>query len=488
VTAVLATDVFHAWDRAGIRYCLWKGSFHLEDSLDGRSDLDVLVDAAQLNDAQAILLRLGCRPGRVAPARDEVGVEDFLGIQPETRQMVHFHMYSRLIAGEGHHHRFRLPWERHVLDTRTEIGDVYVADPAVEAALLLIRSSLRLTWVGRSLMSLGFDAGVVEQLDWLLDKTEPKEVLTTVRSWLGGSVERLVKTCVMEGPTPRHLAALRVAVADALASQSSVSGLRSVTRRWWRTFSWARRGVYRRFLERPVFLGRRGRGGGVLVAVIGADGSGKSTLARDLRTWFAPKLDVVYLYMGSGDGPSSLIRWPMRVVHRTVLRAGHDEHRKALFERRHPGMLGAAKTVWALALAREKERKLRKAMVARNRGLLVICDRYPQLQFSGQNDGPFLRSWRSSASPLRRYLAAVEGRPYQLSARFVPDLVLRLNVDEAAASSRRPELDPGYLRRRIELVHSLRFDGSLFGVVDIDATRPYPRVFADAAEAIWSRT
>lgn len=486
---MLATDVFRAWNRAGIRYCIWKGSFHLEDSLDGRSDLDVLVDAGQLGDAQAILSGFGCRPSRVAPARAEVGVEDFLGIQPETKQLVHFHMYARLVAGEGHLHRFRLPWERHVLNTRTEVGDVYVADPAVEAALLLIRSSLRLTWIGRSLMSLGLvDAGVVEQLDWLLDRTEPKEVLATVRSWLGGSVESLVEPCLMEGLTPRNLAVLRAAVLGALASQSSVSGLRSVTRRWWRFFTWARRGVYRRFLERPVFLGRGGRAGGVLVALIGPDGSGKSTLARDLRQWFAPKLDVVYMYMGSGDGPSSLIRWPMKVVHRTVLRAGHDGNGKAILGRRHPGALGAAKTVWALALAREKERKLRKAMVARNRGLLVICDRYPQMQFPGQNDGPFLRSWRSSASPIRRYLAAVEGRPYQLAARFVPDLVLRLNVDEAVASSRRPELDPGYLQRRIELVQALRFDGSLFGVVDIDATRPYARVFADAAEAIWSRT
>lgn len=487
---MLTTDVFRAWNRAGIEYCLWKGSFHLQDSLEGRSDLDVLVDVEQLGEAQTILSRYGCRPSRAAPARAEVGVEDFLGIEAESRRLVHFHVYSRLIVGESHLDRFRLPWERHVLNTRTKVGDVYVADPAVDAALLLIRSSLRITGMGRFLMPLGLvNAGVAEQLDWLLDKTDPKDVLGTVRAWLlGGSVDRALEACLMDGPTPRNLAALRPAVTVALASQSSVSGLRAVTRRWRRTFAWGRRGVYRRFLERPVLLGRGGRTGGVLVAVIGPDGSGKSTLARDLRRWFAPKLDVVYVYMGSGDGPSSLIRWPMKVVHRTVLRSRHEGSGKAALERRHPGMLDAAKTVWALALAREKQRKLRKAMVARNRGLLVICDRYPQSQFPGQNDGPFLRRWRTSRSRVRRYLGAVEGRPYQLAARFAPDLILRLNVDQAAASIRRPELDPGYLQRRIELVQALTFDGSLFGVVEIDATRPYARVFADAAEAIWSRT
>jgi len=487
---VLTTDVFRAWNRAGIEYCLWKGSFHLQDSLDGRSDLDVLVNVEQLGDAQTILSRFGCRPSRVAPARAEVGVEDFLGVEAESRRLVHFHVYSRLVVGESHLDRFRLPWERYVLNTRTMVGDVYVADPAVEAALLLIRSSLRISGIGRFLMPLGLvNAGMGEQLEWLLDQTDPKDVLKTVRAWgLGGSMDAALETCLMEGPTPRTLAPLRSAVMVALASQASVSGIRATTRRWRRTFGWARRGVYRRFLERPVLLGRGGRGGGVLVAVIGPDGSGKSTLALDLRRWFAPKLDVMYVYMGSGDGPSSLIRWPMKVAHRTILRSGHGGNGRAVLERRHPGMMGVAKTVWALALAREKERKLRKAMVARNRGLLVICDRYPQSQFPGQNDGPFLREWRMSPSPVRRHLAAVEGRPYRLAARFSPDLILRLNVDEAAASTRRPELDAGYLQARIELVQALTFDGSLFGVVDIDATRPYARVFAEAADAIWSRT
>lgn len=485
---MLATEVLEAWNHAGIHYCLWKGSLHLQDSFDGRSDLDVLVDPAELGRAQSILSRFGFRPGRAAPVRAEVGVEDFLGIEVESRRMIHFHLYSRLTVGEGHLHRFRLPWERHVLNTRRKVGDVYLADPAVEAALLVLRSSLGLTRIGRALMPLGLaNASLAPQLDRLLDETDPKEVLEVVRTWLGDAVTTAMEPCVMEGLTARNLLALRPAVVGALSSQSTVGGLRALTRRWWRWFAWARRGTYRRFLERPVLLGRGASGGGVLVAVIGADGSGKSTLAKDLRGWFAPKLDVVYVYLGSGDGPSSLMRWPMKLVHRTILRSARGGTAKADLERRYPAILGAAKTVWALALSREKHRKLRKAMVARNRGLLVICDRYPQTQFPGQNDGPFLGAWRSSPSSLRRSLEAVERHPYELAARFAPDLVLRLNVDARAASARRPELELGYLERRIDLVRDLTVEGSLFGIVDIDATRPYAQVFADAVRAIWSR-
>ena len=69
------------------------------------------------------------------------------------------------------------------------------------------------------------------------------------------------------------------------------------------------------------------------------------------------------------------------------------------------GPIEAARVLWALALANEKWRKLRRAMLARSRGLIVICDRYPQTQFPGQNDGPLLWPWLSSPSPIRRALA-----------------------------------------------------------------------------------
>ena len=48
------------------------------------------------------------------------------------------------------------------------------------------------------------------------------------------------------------------------------------------------------------------------------------------------------------------------------------------------------RVVWALALAVEKRSKMRRARRARNRGMLVLCDRYPQTKILGFNDGPLL--------------------------------------------------------------------------------------------------
>lgn len=230
---------------------------------------------------------------------------------------------------------------------------------------------------------------------------------------------------------------------------------------------------------------RDARGPGMLVAVIGSDGSGKSTLSRDLYRRFASEVDAKHLYFGSGDGPSSLLRRPMKAAKDRFL--GSKESVSVptgdrATERRGRSWMPAARVVWALALAAEKRRKLRTAMLARDEGMVVVCDRYPQIQFPGQNDGPLLWRWSRSGSWLLRRIASWEARPYELAAGSSPDLVLRLDVDTDTATSRRPGLARDYLDERIALVRSLRFNGS--AVAEIDARRPYAVVLSEAAEAV----
>jgi hypothetical protein len=223
----------------------------------------------------------------------------------------------------------------------------------------------------------------------------------------------------------------------------------------------------------------------MVVAVIGSDGSGKSTISADLARRFAARgRATTHLYFGSGDGPSSPVRWPLRQARRVLLGPkGRSERQKAL-QHRHPQALGAARTVWALVLASEKRAKLRRARRARRRGALVVCDRYPQAQVPGVNDGPLLEAWTGDPRRLRRACAAWEARPYLRADRSPPDLVLRLRVDQSTAELRRPEHDPGSLRRRREVVDGLRFRGATLGVVELDATLSYAEVIEAAERAI----
>ena len=226
---------------------------------------------------------------------------------------------------------------------------------------------------------------------------------------------------------------------------------------------------------------------GRVVAVVGSDGSGKSTLSRALAESFAEDQEVVHLYLGSGDGPSSLLRRPLAYVKRAVFGAKGTEARRKAVQERAPRALETSRWVWALALAQEKRSKLRQARRAARNGALVLCDRYPQAQVPGIIDGPLLDAWLSSDSRWRQGLARWERKPYEQAHAFQPDLVIRLNVDEETAARRRPGHDPQSLVTRKRVVEGLLFERAELGVVEMDANQPFDTVFVEARAAMAER-
>ena len=140
---------------------------------------------------------------------------------------------------------------------------------------------------------------------------------------------------------------------------------------------------------------------------------------------------------GSGDGPSSLIRLPLLVVlkllrkTRVIQSTGHataadEEWNHANGRQMGQRLKTLARVPWALVLAYEKRKKLRRAWRARGLGMVVICDCYPQCQVMGFNDGPLLSRWLDQQNRLLRSLAHWELISYQRTEIYPPDLVIKL--------------------------------------------------------------
>lgn len=141
---------------------------------------------------------------------------------------------------------------------------------------------------------------------------------------------------------------------------------------------------------------------------------------------------------------------------------------------------------WALSLAAEKRGKLKRLVRARNRGLVVICDRYPQNQIKGFNDGQLLQDYADSDNAWLKKLSQWEASAYDLAAKTPPDLVLKLTPSVEMAMSRRPELPRSEIERRIEAVGSFTFSDTT-DVVGIDADQPLEDVILEVRRLIWSR-
>jgi hypothetical protein len=486
----LASALFARFDEEGIGWCHWKSNEHLLAALRGETDLDILVGTERLEDVYRIVSSFGFRRGRVAPARNEPGLEDFFGVDNETGRLVHLHVHWRLASGERHLKRFRLPWERDVLASRVrdEATGAYVTAPAQEVVLVFVRAALKLRWRDRVRLRRREKVAVSDEARWLMGSTTPSEVEAVSQRWLGTAGADAVDRCRSEGATGPNLLALRRIALRGLALHTSHRGASAAAVRLRREAAWLQRGIARHYVARPVLHGRGGSGGGLLVAVIGADGSGKSTLTRDLREWFAPKFDTLGVYFGSGDGPASWSRLPLKIA-RDRLGGAKDERarRNQQADTDAARTPSPAKVLWAVSLAHEKRRKLERVMLARTRGMLVITDRYPQVQFPGSNDGPLLGAWNDSPARSKRAIARWEARPYELADRCPPDLILRLNVDTGTASGRRPGHGKEFLARRIDIVSRLTFHDSRFGVIELDSSEPFDKVFWAAVEATFGR-
>jgi hypothetical protein len=238
--------------------------------------------------------------------------------------------------------------------------------------------------------------------------------------------------------------------------------------------------------------------GGLVVAFVGCDGSGKSTVTREIEQWLGQALRVDRAYLGSGQGSSSLLRWPLLLVHRLLTRllppratakassppAGSAPAEVAVAPAGPRGLRARLRPIWALALAREKVGKLRAVLRARQQGAVVICDRYPQNEIMGFNDGPLLHGWRQHRSGLCRALARWEGRPYAQAEVHPPDLVVKLCVSAAVALARKPDMNAPEVARRIAAIEMLRF-GRDTRTLLVDADAPLAAVLRAVKTGIW---
>lgn len=210
-----------------------------------------------------------------------------------------------------------------------------------------------------------------------------------------------------------------------------------------------------------------------LVALIGCDGSGKSTLSADLADALAGERAVRTCYLGLGSGVlgERIRALPLigaRMERRLAAKAARTRTRGETI----PG-LGTALVVYAFSLARV--RRFRRMLALRRAGVVVITDRYPQVEVPGFYDGPGL-SAAASGSWAVAALARAERRLYRWMAGVRPDVVIRLNVDLATATARRPADQIDLLRRKVAVTPTLRFGGAR--IVDVDSTRAYDAVRA----------
>jgi hypothetical protein len=490
-------ELFDQLAAAKVTHCHWKSNEHLDAAIRGATDLDVLVDREAGPELGSLLEKAGFKRIAAVPARSYAGVEDYLAMDWSTGRLAHLHLHYRLVLGERNLKGYSLPWEALLLETRQldPATGIFVCDPNLELIVLAVRAALKLRhrdfltppWGPTTL-----PVGMLDEFLWLLSRVDQQRLRQLAVDLVGKEAAGLLLEMTSALPSLSALRAFGHAADPFLRAHRTYRPLEAARRRCGRELQGRWAALRNRMVEGSLPQKHTLPRGGIVIAILGSDGSGKSTVVREIAAWLSWKVDVQSIYLGSGDGPVSLLRRPLRVL--AALRA--RLRRTSLPSREiaigaAPQDSGSSRRLravwrswWAVALAREKLDRLADARRARNLGMIALCDRYPQCQFPGFNDGPQLGGWSDHPSRWLRGVSAWELSAYRYAERSRPDLVVKLHVTPAIAVQRKDDMGPEDVTRRVAATRNLRFPPDVT-VVDIDATQPLELVLLQVKRAIW---
>lgn len=489
----LIAGLFEALHENDILYCHWKSNEHLDASMMGNTDLDVLFDESQKEKLERILHQLGFKRFNAIRQKQYHGIVDFITLDAESGKIIHLHTHYRLTMGEPYLKGYHLNIEDQALKSRVfneEFG-LYCIQPALELILLFLRESLKLRHRDKFLIhfknKIQARAYILREYAWLKPKTTDAEIHATLKAIFNDHTA--IHTIVTGKFNTQQLYKLAPVIKKEAKVRRLYSPLKALILRWYReaTIIFFRKMAL--ILEQPILFKRNNPRGGIVVAVIGADGSGKSTVTENLKNTFQEKLDVYKIYFGRGDGKISRARKLLKSS-KIIFSASKNESTASLVKDAAVKKAGFARCLYkcmeAFLVAQEKRNNMRVMQKAKKKGALVICDRYPQNQVMGYNDGPLLHDFLDSKNPLFRTVAKMESGIYAQAENYPPDILFKLVAGAEVVEKRKPgETSIEKLSAKINGVQQLKFKATC-RVITVDAEKPLNEVLCIVKKEIWN--
>jgi hypothetical protein len=473
----------------GLTYCHWKSNLALPASLEGRTDLDLLIHRESGAAFKAMLRRLDFRQADMRDPDPLPAMEHYYALDEPSGKLVHVHAYYAVITGESLAKNYRLPIEEMLFrNTRRQDG-VRVPIKSAELIVFTLRMLLKHTSLVELFMLARDWKKVKQEAAWLTECGSTVESMRLISRWLPAVSPELFSECVsaLAKPAPLHR---RIILGARLqrrlrmysrhsALSNSVTGLRRFT------------GLVVGRLDRS----RRGmalRSGGAVIAFVGPEATGKSTLLSEVRGWLGEYFAVDQIHAGKPKS-TALSAAPNLLV--PLLRSLLPSYRSGNVEVQYsaedasntPGMtFPLIFGIRSVLLAYDRRALLTRARARACGGTVVLCDRYPST-VSGATDSPQLARFDVSRdrSPVRRLLARLEKRFYEDIP--APDLVISLSVPLEMAIARnktRGKEEPeDFVRRRHAQSSLAVFKKS--PVVKVCTDQPLEQTVSTVKQAIW---
>jgi thymidylate kinase len=467
-TSGLIAQMFESLVENRVRYCLWKGNSHLDQSLQGEGDLDILVERNDIGKFTAVLSNLGFKKA-IPPRNHELpAVWNFYGFDPNGRGFVNVHVHYQLVLGHELTNNYRLPVERDILANAERRAGVFITAPETELILFVIRAVLNNSVAESMMRWLAGISGQHDQkfarkfgyLDSVAEKGRLKEILDEQFPMLNQEIFEVCLKSLRDGETNLGKMNARRKLKKALKDFSRTSSPFEFVRRTKRGLARIGRKVFRFQPPRKKF-----EGGGMIMAIVGGDGAGKTTCVNEISRWLSEKFVVRTVHFGKP--PKS----GLTIVVGGVLRLYKKATGAPRSSSSDPGFLECLRM---FCIARDRH-KLQKGM-RRNaaNGEIVISDRYP-IPNLNLMDAPRI------PAKTRGRLSDRELRYYQ--EILPPERLFVLRVEPKVAVARKLDEPAEHVFTRSTELWNFDWKGSNAHV--IDANQPLRKVLNEFKSSVW---
>ena len=477
------TRLFFALNEAGVRYCHWKSNVRLDEALNGRTDLDLLVDPLDGPLFRQILREHQVKPLLAAPGKHYPGIENHLGYDATSGKLFHLHVHYQLVLGEQYVKNYHLPIEEEIFASVCLPQGVLVPSPAMELVILCLRALLK--YRDRdvvkdvfSIRSPGLPAHIRQEIEWLWQHTTPEEIAEAVQQL----------NVVSEETVFAFLQAVQGETRDGW----QMFWLRSRVRRALRPYQrhprpWAALLYFRELWRQRQSSPPRKMtlcAGGRTLAFIGADGAGKSTMCQLITDWLSWKLDVQLYYLGSKQPSrrSELIYLLFRAARRGQRTVAGWLGQSSWLSHWLVQLRRMARYSHHLSIGRDRLRRYRESR-SKAETAVVIYDRYPLATLL---DGPKIYL-NGHANRVGRVFAAAEQGIYRQIGP--PRHYLLLNVSPEVSLQRKPDHDPTAVTAKAQFLTQFAAemeggDGQV-NLLTINADLPFAEVERQLKTAVW---
>lgn len=466
------TSFFTELHQKDIKYCHFKSNEHLDAAVSGDTDLDILFEHSRYEEIQRILLSHGFVKFNTAWFVSYPYVEDYIAI--DEGKVIHIHAHFKLILGESKVKSYILPWDEEIFHNRVFMDEygIYASNPIDEMLLLIVRTALKLPNKSINYKNKRDIIDARREFEWLKDRVTKKDIINLAVVKFGNDILHSIEKIYEQNIDYENIKSFYEFAKTELDKNRRYSCAQSKIIKYSRRVVQILAIINRKLnLFTSIKNHRTLDGDGLIVTIMGADGSGKSTQVKKVKEILFKKMDVRYVYMGSGNGPAS---W-----HRSILKFGNSlikrnkKNNESVYREEKKieklTIKNILRVIYFISLAIEKRSKLKQLNRFRKKGMICITDRYPQTQVYGYNDGLHMSYWLDSSNRFLRLLANFEYKCYELANEIKPNLVIKLIGDVDVLHNRRAEMTIEEIEKKQNGVKNIEFDNSV-EMIELDAS------------------